>query len=312
MHAAAKTIYKDVLDRNTRALITGDVDAWADGLSLPHRLTTCDGSLVLETPEHVRTTFDDYRSAMEKLGITRMERTCDIARVSEPGWIAGYHTTAMFGPGGAPLRPYTTKWVLRECDGGEWRCCKSDTTLSAETWGALPYDLFTLFRRSDLRDDVKFRQEVQRFLDKVDTTMLYGDFKTWRQVYALPVVIEAREEQVTIDTEEKLRAEYDLYSEVFKIQRVTDVARVVKTAERLGDDMVIVTFRAHVMSGARYVTEPWEGAMTLRGPHGQWRVTKIMGATRATHWRTTQSEEDGAFDVTAPNNTTNNPTTGSN
>jgi hypothetical protein len=310
--AAAKTIYQDLLDRNSRALIARDVETWADGLSLPHRLTTCDGSLVLETPEHVRTTFEDYARALEKLGVTRMERSCEIARVSEPGWIAGYHTTALFREDGETLRPYTTKWVLRECDDGKWRASKADSALSAETWGDMPYDRLTLFRYSDTRGEVKFRQEVQKFLERVDTTMLHGDFEAWRQMYALPVVIEAREEQVVIDTEDKLRAEYDLYSEVFRIQKVTDVARVVKTAERLGDDMVIVTFRAHVMSGARYVTEPWEGAMTLRGPHGQWRVTKIMGATRATHWRTTQSEEDSAFDVTAPNTTTNNPTTGSN
>jgi len=309
MTTTAKAIYQDLLDRLSRAMMQRDMTAWVNAMALPHQMTTCDGKLVLETKRDIEISFADYMSAFMRLGIARMDRICEIARVSEPGRIEGYHTTAMFDRDGAPFPVYTVKWVLIEHEDECWRVAKSDSALSADTWSDIPHHDLSLFQREDTSDEQRLRKTVQAFLDRIDTTMLYGNFEEWKRAYKLPFVVETKKEQSIIDSVEKLRQEFALYNEAFRINRVSDVTRVVRTAEVIDDDLIIATYRAHIMSGASYVVEPWNGALTMRREGGQWYITKILRALGHSNWRVSPTEHMNDMQALTASNTNETPKT---
>lgn len=300
MPAASKAIYQDLLDRMSRALFARDLETWLDGLVLPHRMTTCDGSIMLETPEDVAITFADYVGALDKLGVVRMERTCEIARSSEPGRIEGYHSTAMFREGDEPLPVYTVKWVLCECADGQWRVSKGDSALSADTWADIPYHRISLFRRADSDGDLRLRRQFQAYLDRIDTTLLHGNFTEWQHAFKLPFVVETPTGQTIIDTTKRLRIAFDLYTDAFRIHRVTDFTRVIRTAEQIDENFMMATYRAHLMSGPHYVIEPWNGALTLRREDGRWYITKLIGAKGPLHWRPRTFETEAGRQDSSP------------
>lgn len=285
MPATSKAIYQDLLDKMSHALFERDLETWLDGLILPHRMTTCDGSIMLETPEDVAVSFNDYVAALENLAVVRMERTCEIARPSEPGRIEGYHTTAMFQANGDAFPAYTVKWVLCQCADGQWRVSKGDSALSAETWADIPYHQLSLFRRSDSDADMELRRWVQAYLDKLDTTLLHGNFEEWQSAFKLPFVVETANGQTIIDTPERLRTSFDVYANAFRVHRVTDFTRVVRSAEQIDENFMMATYRAHLLSGPQYVIDPWNGALTLRREDGRWYLTKLIGSRGPLHWR---------------------------
>jgi hypothetical protein len=284
MSGEATHIYQNLLDKLTQALLTRDRAAWVEGIAIPHQLTTADGKLVHETVREVEIGFADYVGALARLGVTRMHRSCDIAQETEPGRITGFHTTEMFRSGGEALPTYSVGWTLLKGREGNWKVAKADSALSADQWQDIPYNDLTQFQREDTDSELRLRRVIQQHFNRIDLTFLHGDFEEWCRAYKLPLIIETRLGQTLIDTKEKLRADFDLYRHEFSIHRVTDVTRVIRTAELIGDTLMMATYRAHVLSGAHYVVPPWNGAVTMRQEENRWYITKILNALGHANW----------------------------
>lgn len=298
MSMKAKAIYQRLLDQTGRALITRDLGAWVDALAIPHQMSMLEGKLVLETAKEVHIAFVDYIAALCRMGINRMERSCEIARFAAPDRIEGYHTTTMFKDNVEAVPAYTVKWNLVLDDAGSWRISKTDSAIGKNDCSDLPHYELTQFQREDTTDDARLRQTMQTFLDKIDTTFLFGNFDEWQNAYKLPFIVETTQGQKIVDSTEKLRQEFTLYREACQINKVTDITRIVRMAERVDDDLMLLTYRAHILNGPRYVVDPWNGAMTLRRENGHWHITKILRALGHLNWRARDLPGQDSDDVT--------------
>ncbi|MFK7867711.1 MAG: hypothetical protein AB8B58_00575 [Roseobacter sp.] len=285
MSIKAKAIYERLLNQTGRALVTRDLGAWVDALAIPHQMTTLEGKLMLESEKDVHIAFVDYVAALCRLSVNRMERACEIARFSDPDRIEGYHTTTMYKENHEALPTYTVKWVLVLDDAGSWRVSKSDSAIGQDTFSELPHCELTQFQREDTSTDARLRRTMQTFLDKIDTTFLFGNFDEWQNAYKLPFVVETAQGQKIVDGTAKLREEFTLYREACQINKVTDITRIVRMAEQVDEDLMLLTYRAHILNGPRYVVDPWNGAMTLRREGGRWHITKILRALGHLNWR---------------------------
>ena len=131
-------------------------------------------------------------------------------------------------------------------------------------------------------------------MDRVDAIFMSGDFDGWKQSVALPLTFESRKGTQFFTSEDDLRADFELYQKEFAIHRVTDLARIVKSAELVGSDMMVGTYRAHVLHNGTNVVPPWDSGITLKRQDGLWRVTKIMRALGHLDWTTSAQDNDSA------------------
>ncbi|WP_300036269.1 hypothetical protein [uncultured Roseobacter sp.] len=294
----AKAIYQSVLDRLAQAVFDNDYRSWSTVFGVPFKMTTAEGTLVHENERDVAVGFADFVGALRRKNVVRMAQVCQFAYLSEPDTITGYHDTVMYQADGTALPEYTVKWVLHLHPAGHWQITKDISTISAEDRQLLPHSDFTQFQREDTSEELRLRRVVQTMLDKADSTLLHGAFEEWQNSYLLPLVVETRQGQTIIEDAKHLREDFAIYRKEFSIHNVTDITRVIRTAEMLDQDLMLATYRAHVISGARYVVPPWTGAMTFRRHDGAWYITKIMHAMGHLNWsgRASDIQNDSATD----------------
>ena len=285
MSADARIIYQRLLSHMTGAITEHDSDAWVAGMALPHQMSTAEGKLVLETVRDVQIGFTDYVSALARIGVARVERSCCVARLVAPGKISGYHSTVMFRDDGEALPEYFVSWTLHQGTDDIWRVMISEAALSVDQWADLPHNDLSQFQREDTNSEMRLRRMVQAFFHQADTTLLHGEFGEWTRFYQLPMVVEFDRDQNIIHTTEDLRRDFEFYRDRFVAGGVTDITRVVRTAERVGDALLIATYRAHVLSDADYIVDPWNGAATMRWENGRWRIVGILNALPFADWQ---------------------------
>jgi hypothetical protein len=284
MSGDAVQIYQTLLDKLTLALVRHDMESWLESIAVPHQMSTADGKLVHETKRDVEVGFIDFVGAMARIGVTRIERKCEAAGHTGPGEITGYHSTALFRDNSEALPRFMVGWTLKKCADGQWRVTKADSAVSSDDWADIPYKHLTQFERVDTTSEQRLRKIIQQHFDQIDLTFLHGDFEQWRPGYLLPLVVESDHGCSLLDTEAKLRADFDQYRLKFVEHGVTDITRVIRTAELVGDTLLMATYRAYVLNGGDYVIPPWNGGVTMRREKGRWRITKIMNALGHKNW----------------------------
>jgi hypothetical protein len=128
---SAREIYQDLLDRVALALETGDFDAYARMIHVPHEVTSYAPKLVIDTRSDLRVFFDTIRLDLSRRGITDYVRTCVSAEHIAPDEIVGVHETRMLSGTQVVEQPYPVKSHLRLI-GGDWWVCSSDNAVGPD------------------------------------------------------------------------------------------------------------------------------------------------------------------------------------
>lgn len=284
MTTLPETIYQNILDETGRALLAQDLTGWSARMATPFQLTTVEGKLVHETARDVAVGFIDFIAALSRIGVKRIERKCQFASTCGDGTISGYHSTWMYREDGTALPEYSVNWTLIQDGAQGWKLSKSESHLNSDNWEDLPHYDLTQFQREDTTAEMRLRRIVQSVINHVDSAFLHGNFKEWRKSYLLPLVVDKRSGVLLIETEDQLKKDFDLYGKELLIHKVTDATRVIRTAEQIDDDLMMATYRAHLICDAQYVVPPWNGALTFRRDDGKWKITKIMNALGHSNW----------------------------
>ena len=263
--------------------MTHDIDLWIQHMHVPHFMSTCDGKLVLETERDARIGLTDYHMALRKLDVVRMDRTCDTARRVNEETIVGFHTTAMHSGDGTAYPGYPVRWVLHRTD-DVWRVAKSDSALSASDWDGIPHNTLTQFDHVG-GDVTKARRLLaQTIVDRIDAVYMADDFDGWRDSVHLPLTFETRNGTDTFTNEADLQRDFDLYQKEFRIHRISELTRVVTGVEEIDSTTLRVNYRVHVLSGTRYVVQPWDGAMIFKKVDERWLLQKLVYALGHLNW----------------------------
>ena len=125
MRPDARTVYQTHLDRITEAVWRRDFGAAARAMHFPHRRITPEGEVFHLSPEDVTRDIEVFRGALDALGATSYERTCEGAEYhpTNPDRIDGCHRACAWTAAGYAMRPWMTRLTLRRTD-GLWRCAE--------------------------------------------------------------------------------------------------------------------------------------------------------------------------------------------
>lgn len=114
----AEDIYQAHLDALSEALLTGNAEAFAAGISLPHSISCEDSYTVVETHEEMIRIFNAYHRTLTSQGVTEQARIVTKAEFVTPDVIIGEHETHIMRDGLRLVEPYPNRVRLDRIDGG--------------------------------------------------------------------------------------------------------------------------------------------------------------------------------------------------
>lgn len=292
--ADARQIYQETLDHMTAAILSRDAAAFAEHVTYPYEVRVMDGSFTCRNDSDMARSVDSFAEQLKVGNVTEFVRTCDSARFLSSDHIMGHHTSRVISGDHEVLSPYVTKLGLYLSKDGRWRATLSDSVLRSTDWKLIPNWVNETsgitFPKAVSEKDKRLKL-FQAILDRISAAFLSGDVEAWLNASSLPFQLVTRQGVETFTTEDELRRDFEAYQREFKSHGVTDIIREAKTAEIIGGDQMVGTFRTHILNRASHVVPPWEASVTLRRENGLWRVTTVMRAIGHMNW-SAQSSAD--------------------
>lgn len=125
---------------------------------------------------------------------------------------------------------------------------------------------------------------LQRIVDDVGAATLAGDWDGYAGHVLLPFTLQTGRATMVIETEDDLRAGFAMFHEMIVVQKVTDLIRIVETAEFTGPDAIEGSYVSHLLSHAHRVVPPFRSTMLLRNVDGHWRIPRITNSLNNESW----------------------------
>lgn len=125
---------------------------------------------------------------------------------------------------------------------------------------------------------------LQTYLDEIAQAVMTGDFATYRAGVVLPFHLVTHTENLTLTSDDDLRAGFDTFCLMLKAQRVTDFIRFVESAQAIDPHLITGRYVSHVISGGMRVLDPFQSQITLRLVDDRWRAASITNALANSRW----------------------------
>lgn len=133
---------------------------------------------------------------------------------------------------------------------------------------------------------------VQSYLNEVGLAVMADDWPTYCSAVCLPFHIVSHDENKVVATLDDLRAGYDLFRDMLRLQRVTDYIRLVEGASRLDPDLISGRYVSHLISGSQRVVTPFRSEMVLRRAGNRWSAVSITNSLRNSRWPLVRLDAD--------------------
>jgi len=125
---------------------------------------------------------------------------------------------------------------------------------------------------------------LQTYLDRMADAVMHDDWHDYRAGVILPFHLVTHSANITLATEEDLRATYDGFRQTLQVQRVTDYIRLVQTAKQIENDLISGSYITHLLSGGQRLLDPFTSQITLRRHDDAWRAASITNALSNSRW----------------------------
>jgi hypothetical protein len=273
---AATEAAERILEITGAALAAADFGAFARCFRLPYTLGTEDGGRSILSRNELNAMFERAVARYAEMGVTAIRRRVAAAQFDDAGQIRTSHVSQLFRGTEAITPPFPSYAVLSPADEG-WQVGHSQYWLTSLAGHARLLIGKGETGAETLRATGPVALCVQRTLQDITRTMLEDDFAALCARVRFPLFIHGSEAVQVIADEAALRQEHDRRMTDFRVLGVTDVVRLVKTADLLAEDRLHATYRTHVLSGSALVVPSYTSAVTLeRGPDALWRVACVI------------------------------------
>ncbi len=134
--------------------------------------------------------------------------------------------------------------------------------------------------------------------DTLTRALLDGNFELYKTVMTIPHRAVPRDgEPYELNTEEELRADFDLYAQALAINHVTDIFRDIVAIMPMEDDRIEVTVETNMLSGAQRIVEPFRTQFELVSQDDDWRITTVRSSLGHINWSRGRAHisRDGRF-----------------
>ncbi len=122
------------------------------------------------------------------------------------------------------------------------------------------------------------------YLDRMSRAVLDDDWPAYEAGVFLPFVLRTEAATLVISTEADLREGFEAFVEMLSSQRITGYVRTVRTAERIGGDVIRGTYDTETLSGSVRVIPRFSSSIELRSVSGVWKAVQIVNQMKNARW----------------------------
>jgi hypothetical protein len=127
----AEDVLNYTLDRTGQGLDTNDFDLFATQFDFPHRISTFEGTTVLNTPEELETVFDGVIAHRKFIGATTVIRHVLSASYKTPTHVEGVHMSHVMAGELRIKEPYPSFSIIKWID-NSWKITASDYAIDPD------------------------------------------------------------------------------------------------------------------------------------------------------------------------------------
>lgn len=264
------------LDATGAALLAGDFAAFAHHFLLPATVATPDGARHLRDTADLRRTFDEVAEYYRSNGVTQLQRTVLTALFDGPDLIRHSHETRMSAGDRLVRPPHQAHSLLRRIDGA-WRVSESITGVSGSDSAR---DALLGTNEAPPVGAPEVLAIVQGNVDTITHAYLDRDFDALAGAITLPLFKQGLRGAEVFTDLPMLHADFERYLAQMTMHGITDLVRVVKSAQMVGETRIHASHRTHVLARTRLLMPSYPSAITLeQGADHIWRLTSIMHPT---------------------------------
>lgn len=125
---------------------------------------------------------------------------------------------------------------------------------------------------------------AQTYLDEVAALVMADDWDGYTDAICWPFLLITHETSLSFPAPEDIRPVYHDFRTLLVSQRVTDLIRLVETAQQIDDSLISARYVTHLMAGSLRIMEPVLSSISLRLEGNRWRAASITNAVSNSRW----------------------------
>lgn len=125
---------------------------------------------------------------------------------------------------------------------------------------------------------------AQSYLDEVAAIVLANDWQAYTDCISRPFLLVTHAATLSFATPDDIRTVYDDFRTLLLSQRVTDLVRLVETAQQIDETLISARYVTHLMAGSHRIMDPVRSSISLRLEGNRWRAASITNAVSSSRW----------------------------
>lgn len=124
----------------------------------------------------------------------------------------------------------------------------------------------------------------QRWLDEVGDAFFANRFDIYENAVCLPLDIVSDDQASRVVTVDALKQKFDMWVDMLRIHRVTDMIRIAEGIERVAPDTIVGNYRTEILSNGARTMPPFASSMMLQQQGNAWRATRVTTGMTREQW----------------------------
>lgn len=285
MFADAKTVVQELLDTQSRALMTADAELMCDTVLFPYRRATASVDTIIENLDDLRIGVNAFHQSICGMGVNHLIRLVISAEYLSADYIEGRYITHLLRNASAMLPAYENSIVLRFAKGA-WRVIEIRSELGGNRW---PISLLRVkgarlpptFVATD--DDIRRTASepmplYQGFLDRLSAATMTNDFDDYLGLCDLPYTSHSDSVDTVINTADHVRAFFDTTVAMISGDTADTLKRVADNAQFLGPDLICGYHDTLFSKDGAPTLAPIKSRMILKRRGVEWKLKHVTNA----------------------------------
>ncbi len=115
--------------------------------------------------------------------------------------------------------------------------------------------------------------------------LLTRDFDLYKTLFHLPnSVLPHGGDPYTLNTDDEMREDFELYTNALRVQRATDIYRQTTSVSQMEPDQIEVTVETNILGSTGRVVEPFHTQFVLGLRDGEWRIVQVRSSFGHLRW----------------------------
>lgn len=289
---AALSIYQEVLDVLSEAVMARDFNKFQRHVAQPHAVNTQCSQIVIETDYDMEKGFFTFSDSLRNQGVNHYIRLCQQADFLGSDYISGRHVSHIMRNAMPIIPSYLSKMFLRQIN-ATWQVTQIDTELTNDRWPVhLPRvvenqvsSLESAETEADPREESQTALSVyQTFLDDLSVANMSHDYSKWTRLCTFPQYVHTEKLDKEIKHEDEVRPFFDMVSDIIKREGIDKLKRNASVAEFLDANSICGYHTATFYRDGNCVLGPVESRMILKRIGPFWYMESVTNSVSNDHF----------------------------